>query len=283
MSTKRRNADVNNVEVLVAVMNNQRDFALLQEEGWYRIPVEKASRRWPPQWLAFYQTKAFGDEAFAVRYYGRVAAIESVSRRELFPAEFENEKSERVYYRLRLDSLEQLARPIVSRLWRRIVFIATTWQKFIAAAEINDLFDDSPLEDRLWAEWRRLHINDERPWYLKLSRKGYMLDFAAFCRNGQIDIETDGDTWHSERAQIAADNERDNSLQAGGWHVLRFNSKQIQESAADYCIPSIAATINRLGGLNDEGVVARKFYTSADGVGQQLALFEAGEEYEVDP
>jgi len=32
-------------EVLVAIMNSKRDFAILQDEGWYRIPVGKAPRR----------------------------------------------------------------------------------------------------------------------------------------------------------------------------------------------------------------------------------------------
>ena len=40
---------------LVAILNDQRDFEILQREGWYRIPVSSAPRRWPPRWLAFYQ------------------------------------------------------------------------------------------------------------------------------------------------------------------------------------------------------------------------------------
>ena len=28
--------------VLIAIMNDRRDFALVQHEGWYRIPVESA-------------------------------------------------------------------------------------------------------------------------------------------------------------------------------------------------------------------------------------------------
>ena len=39
-------------EVLVAIMNNKRDFAILQEQLWYRVPVDTAPKRWPPRWLA---------------------------------------------------------------------------------------------------------------------------------------------------------------------------------------------------------------------------------------
>ncbi len=57
-------------EVLVAILNNRLDFNLAYEQHWYRIPVNNAKKllkdRWPPQWLALYQTKAFGQEAHAV-------------------------------------------------------------------------------------------------------------------------------------------------------------------------------------------------------------------------
>ncbi|HLF00808.1 MAG TPA: hypothetical protein VI547_02445, partial [Anaerolineales bacterium] len=72
-------------EVLVAILSHKSDFTILQEQGWYRVPVDKAPKQWPPQWLAFYQTKIFEQDAFAVNYYGRVSRIEIVARRELFP------------------------------------------------------------------------------------------------------------------------------------------------------------------------------------------------------
>ena len=42
-------------EVLIALLKEKSDFAILQEQGWYRVPVKKAPKRWPPRWLAFYQ------------------------------------------------------------------------------------------------------------------------------------------------------------------------------------------------------------------------------------
>ena len=269
-------------EVLVAIMNNQRDFGILQEQGWYRIPVANAPKRWPPKWLAFYQTKVFGPEAYAVSYYGRIHEIRIVRRRELFSNEFPNPKSDRQYYQLCLHSLEQLPQPIYSRRWRRIVFILTTWPKFTRAAEINDLFDESPLEDLLWAELKGLQIAAERQWHQKLDQAHYFLDFAVFCVNGRIDVETDGDTWHARRQHIPKDNRRDNDLESVGWHVLRFNGHQIRESMAQDCIPKITDTINTLGGLNDEGLVSRVFYQVSDGMTQQLTLFEDEADYDLD-
>jgi very-short-patch-repair endonuclease len=280
--TRRRRSEPARGEVLVAIMNNKTDFRILQEQGWYRIPVASAPKRWPPKWLAIYQTKVFRKEAYAVRYYGRVRAIQVVRRRELFPNEFPNPKSDRRYYQLHLDSLERLGNPIFSRRWRRIVFIPTTWQKFIQAAEINDLYDESPLEDRLWAELRRLEIRAERQWHLKVERSHYFLDFAVFCQKGKIDIETDGDTYHIQRERVQQDNRRHNHLQSAGWRVLRFNGKQIRQAMAEYCMPEITEMITTLGGLSDEGLVPRVFYQTSEGVEQQLSLFEADINYDLD-
>ncbi len=47
---------------------------------------------------------------------------------------------------------------------------------------------------------------------------------------------------------------------------------------AAYCVPQITATVNRLGGLSDDGVVPRAFLTMPDGIAQQLSLFDAGDD-----
>lgn len=98
-------------QALIAIVNNPQDWRIVQEQRWYRVPVETAPRRWPPQWLAFYQTKIFKDEAYAVRYFGRVNRIQKVKREALFPDELLNAKSQREYYQVFLDSLETLPRP----------------------------------------------------------------------------------------------------------------------------------------------------------------------------
>ena len=78
-----------------------------------------------------------------------MGTIREVCRWELFPDEPEDSKSQRRYYKLELSPLSRLEQPILSRRLRRITFIPTTWEKFTSASEINDLWDESPLEDRL--------------------------------------------------------------------------------------------------------------------------------------
>ena len=279
---RRSNEHYDRGEVLVAILPNKRDLSILKEQGWYRIPVAKAPRRWPPKWLAFYQPKVFGAEAYAVNYYGRVREIRIVRRRELFPDDPPSRKSNVEYYRVSIDQLIPLDQPIPSLRLRRIVFIPTTLQKLLAATEINDLFDESPLEDRLWAELKRLGITAERQMDSQIGSEYYMLDFALYCQNGRIDIETDGDTWHADPARIPEDNKRNNALEAKGWHVLRFNGQQIRESMAEYCVPKITETINRLGGLSDEGLAPRTFYQTPEGIVQQLTIFDERPEYRTD-
>lgn len=270
----------NSTEVLVAFLPNKKDFAILQEKKWYRIPVSSRPKRWPPKYLAFYQPSSFGKDAFKIRYYGKVDGIDTVTRQEIFPNEIYNENSQKKYYRLWVGELKERPQPILARLPRRNVFIPTTRVKFDLAEQINDLFDDSPLEDMLWEALKTKDILAERQWEVRTDTFSYQLDFAFFCQKGSLDVETDGDAWHAKREMIAHDNRRNNDLASLGWHVLRFNTKAVMEQNAQYCIPRIQETINSLGGLRDDGVVPRKFYPS-DG-SQQLSLFDGKAEYMVD-
>ena len=126
-------------------------------------------------------------------------------------------------------------------------------EKFSLAEELNDLFDDSPLEDKLWRALIRLRIKAERQWGLQVHERYYVLDFALFCNKGNVDVETDGDTWHANKERSPLDNQRNNDLEVVSWSVLRFNTRHINEQLEDYCLPTIQDKINHAGGLSDEG------------------------------
>lgn len=266
-------------EVLVAIMNNREDFAIAERQHWYRIPVSSVNKwlakRWPPKWLAFYQTKIFAQEAYMIRYFAQVVDIRKVYRWQLFPNEPKGKKTKRKYYQLWLKPLAKLPEPILSRRFRRVLFIPTTWEKFINAIEINDLYDGSPLENILWAQLKRLNIAAEREELVSVKRKNYFLDFAIYCAKGKIDIETDGDTWHANPERAASDNLRDNDLESVGWHSLRFSTRQIQEEMEAYCVPKIVESINNLGGVEEAGKqMPRKINLKGASKGYQLSLFD---------
>ncbi|MBV9864207.1 MAG: DUF559 domain-containing protein [Abitibacteriaceae bacterium] len=229
-------------------MNNKRDLAIAREQHWYRIPVRTAPRGIEAQHLAFYQTKAFGEEKWAIRYWAEVKARRIVTRAELLPEEPNHPRANKEYYKLELGELQTLSQPIISRRGRRILFIPTTLTKFQRAQEINDLFNESPLEDDLWEAFKQERIEAERQLCLAMNRVRYCLDFALFCNRGQIDIECNGESWHASPKQIAADDKRDDLLATNGWSVLRFSNRALRD-ALPACLNLVRQTITQSGGL----------------------------------
>ncbi len=250
-------------ELLVGIITSLSDFEIIQNQYWYRIPTDKAERlikkRWPPKWIAFYYTNAIKDFPQMIIHYAKVSVIEVTTRQQLFPDEKENYKSKRSYYKISFKKLETLSKPILSRRWRRIVFVQTTHKKFINAVEVNDLFDGSTLEDKLWAEMKRKMISAERQQVVKVDEKFYFLDFAIHCKKGKLDIETDGDKYHHHPEYAAKDNIRNNDLTSNGWSVIRFDSNQIRERMEAYCLPTIMTNINKLGGIEFDKTAMQRF------------------------
>ena len=250
-------------ELLVGIVNNLSDFEIIQNQNWYRIPTDKAERliknRWPPMWIAFYYTNTIKDFPQMIIHYAKVSKIETVTRKQLFPDEKENYKSKRNYYKISFKKLETISKPILSRRWRRIVFIQTTHKKFKNAVEVNDLFDGSRLEDRLWAEFKRNGISAERQEVVKIDEKFYFLDFAIHCKKGKINIEADGDRYHHNPEFATKHNLRNNDLTSKGWNVFRFDSYQISEKMETYCLPTIMTNINKLGGIDFDETAMKRF------------------------
>jgi very-short-patch-repair endonuclease len=265
-------------EVLIAIVKDRLDLVLAVEKHWYRIPVSSQEKwlkdRWPPKWLALYQTKKLGLEAYAINYYARVRAIQQVYRWQLFPDQPRDEQSIRRYCQLLLEPLQRLPKPIISLRRRRIVFIPTTWEKFIGAEEINDLYSESSLEDKLWEALKQLRIRPERQELVTVKDHDYFLDFAIYCAKGKIDVETDGDHWHANPEKAELDNLRDNDLRSRGWQQLRFTERQVREQTVEYCIPKIVETANNLGGLEEGAFMPRKIDPNTPDGTYQPGLFD---------
>jgi hypothetical protein len=128
--------------VLVAIMNNRRDYAIACEEGWYRIPVARAPQRVGADYLAFYFTAAFPeDERHRVSVYAPIRAYRLATRAALLPDERDHPRAADLYFKVEIGSLQRLERPIPSHKLRRITFIPTTLERLLTAHEINDLWD----------------------------------------------------------------------------------------------------------------------------------------------
>ncbi len=126
-------------KVLVAIMNSPRDFAIARDEHWYRLPVKRAPKDLEVDYLALYQTRVFGEEKWAINYYAEVRGISIARRRDLLPGEPTHPRADDDYYRIAIGELQRLPRPVVSRRWRRITFLATTLGKLLRASEMADI------------------------------------------------------------------------------------------------------------------------------------------------
>ncbi len=238
----------NETPLLVGIVNRVKDWHLVKTEHWYRIPVKSApASLHDMKYLAFYLTSRFRDEKWAVSYYAPITGMAAVPRSELLPDEPNHERAGEPYFRIGIGDLQRLPRPIPSRRWRRIIFIPTTLEKLLNAQEINDLFNTSPIEDRLHDALKRADVPAERQYLVREEDAGYMLDFAMFCRDGNLDVECDGDRYHLTRDAAQRDRARDNDLASDGWHILRFNAREINDDSSK-CLRTIRRTLERLGG-----------------------------------
>ncbi|MEM9888086.1 MAG: DUF559 domain-containing protein [Bacteroidota bacterium] len=253
---KKRKAKTIN-DVLVVLLPSVADFKILKEQNWYRIPVKTAPKTVKEkqiEYIAFYHTSKFDKQLkFTISYYAKVTSIEVVARKELFPDESSlHPKAKKMYYKISISKLIPASPPIYSKRPRRILFIPTTTEKFfntikLERPEINYLFNDSPLENILFQKLLEENIPCERQYMTTVERSKYVLDFAIFCREGKIDIECDGDTYHNEVHQIHYDKARNNELTVHDWSVLRFPTHKITKEI-DEVIYQIKKTINNYGG-----------------------------------
>jgi hypothetical protein len=173
--------------VLVAVLNSPRDFERVRDEGWYRIPRKHAPKSTgESDYVAFYFTKAFGEERWAVHWYAPVRGHELRLRRDLLPDQPDHPRADQAYYAMQLGPLERLEPPIISLRWRRITFIETTWDRFQMAQEINELYASGA--DGLFVTLKDLGLAPEREYPVRESGVEYVVDLAIPCRAGTLAV-----------------------------------------------------------------------------------------------
>ena len=235
---------------LVGIVPRKKLWPVIQKEHWYHIPVESAPRNVKNiQYVGFYFPAAFGDEfQYKVTYYAPVSGIEVLKRIELFRDEPSHPRAKKDYYRIKLGDIEKLSRPIPSKRWRRIVHIPTTYKKLMSAQEINDLWETSPLEDTMYMALKKRKIRPERQFYVHAGKSTYCLDFCIYCKKGNLDVECDGESYHTMPEALTRDRQRNNELTAHGWSVLRFSGRQIRETMPE-CVYLIEKTIRIHNGL----------------------------------
>ena len=246
--------DTEENHVLVALLPSAKDLLVAQQQGWYRMPVTERS----PQLLktgkathiAFYQPASFGEDRYTVRWYSPVTSLSIKKRIEFLPEESHHLRAAKDYYVIGCDQLQELPQPIRSKRPRRVIAFPTTLKRLFTSADINQLFNDSPLETALWKELEQASIPAERQWDVRAGDRWFKLDFAVFCLRMNINIECDGDSHHRAPEAVERDKWRSNLLAAEGWSVMRFTTNMIRHSMPA-SMNMVHDAINRYGGLLD--------------------------------
>ena len=109
------------------------------------------------EYSAFYFTGRYPDDLrWGIHCYARRTGHELVRRVDLFPDEPGHRRADEAYYKVQLGPIRERIPPIRSIQWRRITFIYTTWDRFVKAQEVNDLYStDSAFVDRLYHAYKR--------------------------------------------------------------------------------------------------------------------------------
>lgn len=125
--------------VLVGVLNRKKDFDIARQQHWYRIPERQLPRGLNAEYIAFFLSgKVFGPQSGAIAYFARVTGLELARRADLLPGE--GKRAAEIYFKLQFRNLVEKDPPIENYPARSISFIRTTWDRFISAETIPDLY-----------------------------------------------------------------------------------------------------------------------------------------------
>jgi hypothetical protein len=174
--------------VLVGVMPHPDDLEIARVQQWYRVPASRAPSGIHAEYIAFYFTKKFGpDLQYGIHFYARRTGHELLRRKDLLPDEINHPRAEETYYKIQLGPLRQKIPPILSLRWRRVTFIQTTWDRFTAATEINDLFStDHQFVDRVYHALKMRGIQPDRDVEIREGDRCYKVEILIPCKDGAV-------------------------------------------------------------------------------------------------
>ncbi|HXD09948.1 MAG TPA: hypothetical protein VN653_07800 [Anaerolineales bacterium] len=135
-------------------MPTPRDLEIARLLGWYRIPLRTAPKVVAVDYLAFYQTSAFGERGGQIEFIAQVKGHELTTRGELLKDEADHPRAREEYYKIQLGSLEKLPNPIGTDKWKRLTFLYTTGEYLLNAKLLNDLVVQNEEREILWKNLR---------------------------------------------------------------------------------------------------------------------------------
>jgi len=146
--------------ILVALVPRPRDLEIARLLGWYRVPLRTAPKIINVDYIAFYQSAAFGTEhRWQIETFAEVRGNELTTRAELLRDEPDHPRAHEEYYKIQLGPLSPLPSPIAAERWRRITFLYTTGELLCTARTINGLVVRSEDRQIFWRSLRERALN----------------------------------------------------------------------------------------------------------------------------
>lgn len=239
--------------VLVAILKEPADFLYAVRESWYRVPLKNSPRvitENKAKYIGFYQNLKFKNAPSRIEYFAEIKNVQQVFRKDLIPDSPPSNANE-LYLRINIGKLALLPQPIFNLRGRRIPpFIGTCEQKFFTASDINQLYNNSPLENILQERLLVENIYAEREFEVKTRNKSYFLDFAFLCKNGNFGVECDGNLFHNSEQQIEYDKSRDRKLFLSDWDLMRFTTSNLTTDMEN-TVNEIKKAVYKYGGIID--------------------------------
>lgn len=147
--------------LLVCLLPSPRDLEIARLLGWYRIPLRTAPKVVAVDYLAFYQTSAFGARGGRIEYIAEVRGHELTTRAELLKDEPNHLRAKEEYYKIQIGGLEKLKEPVSAGKWKRITFLYSTGEYLLKAKTLHDLVVDGEERQILWRSLRERAANEQ--------------------------------------------------------------------------------------------------------------------------
>ena len=178
--------------VLVGVIKRKSDLNYALDDQWYRIPQKQMPDGMFMEYLAIFTSgRVFKEKSGGIYFYAKVKGMELKYRRDLLPDEADHPRAGAAYFRVALGEMKVRKSPILNSDRRVISFIYTTWDRFVKAESIGDLYSKSDyLVDRIYYALRNRNMPLERIWSTQKHATDVTLGLNVQCKNGVVTVST---------------------------------------------------------------------------------------------
>lgn len=170
--------------ILVVILPKPRDFEIARLFGWYRIPLKTAPKVISVDYLAFYQTGAFGEKhRWQIESIAPVRGHELTKRKSLFKDEPDHPRANEEYFKIQIGEMIHLPHPIKADSWRRITFFYTTGALLRNASTLQELVVSGEERNTLWKSLRERANLDQKSYEEKDFQMDIDLDLLKYLQD----------------------------------------------------------------------------------------------------